>query len=76
MIAAANVSTVERYKLFQEAANMATILDWLNIVTIQNIRRTIIERYKQDLPTWSEVLRTWGEAATVKWGKNGKLGDK
>ena len=76
MMAAADVPIVERYKLFQEAANTATKLDWLNIVTIKNVQRTRIEHYGQDIPTWAEVLRTWGEAGTVKWGKNGKLGDR
>ena len=73
MMSAANVPIVERYKLFQEAANTATKLDWLNVITIKNVTQTRIEHYGQDIPTWAEVLRTWGEAGTVKWGKTGQV---
>ena len=76
MIAVANVPMVECYKLFQEAANTATKIDWLTIITIKNVQQTRIKHYGQDIPSWSGFLRTWGEAGTVKWGKDGKLGDR
>ena len=34
MMTAANVPMIERYRLFQEAANHSTKLDWLTVINI------------------------------------------
>ena len=52
-----------------------TKLDWLQSVTINDVTKTHIEHYGMEMPRFTKYLRTWGEAGTVKSGKNGKLGD-
>ena len=76
MMTGANVPMVERYRLFQEAANHATKLDWLAVVKIGGVKKTRLEHYGMEIPAWSKNLKTWGEAGTVKTGKDGKLGDR
>ena len=76
MMTAANVLMVERYCLFQEAANHSTKLDWLAVVKIGSVKKIRQEHYGMEDPAWSKKLKTWGEAGTVKTGKYGKLGDR
>ena len=76
LLNAANVPMEERYRLFPEAANTVTKLDWLQGVTINGVTKTCIEWYGKSVPKFAKNLRTWGEAGTVKSGKDGKLGDR
>ena len=66
----------ERYRLFAEAANTVTQLDWLQSVTIGDVTKTRVEHYGMQVPKFAKYLRTWGEAGTVKSGKVGKLGNR
>ena len=47
---AANVPMAERYRLFPEAANTLTKLDWLQSVTINDVTKTRIEHYGMQIP--------------------------
>jgi hypothetical protein len=76
LLNAANVPMKERYRLFPEAANTVTKLDWLQGVTIDDVTKTRVEWYGKAIPKFAKHLRTWGEAGTVKSGKDGKLGDR
>ena len=53
-----------------------TKLDWLQSVIIDDVTKTRIEHYGMQMPKFAKNLRTWGEAGTVKSGKDGKLGDR
>ena len=72
---AANVPMKERFRLFPKAANTVTKLDWLQGVRINDVTKTRVEWYGKAVPKFAKHLRTWGEAGTVKSGKDGKLGD-
>ena len=54
MMTAANVPIVERYRLFQEAANHSTKLDWLAVVKIGGVKKTRLEHYRMEIPVWSK----------------------
>ena len=65
-----------RYKLWPECAVTATKLDWLSIVELNGVKKTRVEHYQNLMPNFVQHLRTWGEAGTVKTGKDGKVGDR
>ena len=73
---AANVPMVEQYCLLQEAANLLSKVDWLTVIKMAGRKKTRIEHYGMPIPAWSNNLQTWGEAGTVKTGKDRKLGDR
>ena len=73
---AASVPMTERFQLFPEAANTLTKLDWLQSMTINDLTKTCIEHHDMQMPKFTKYLRTWGEAVTVKSGKDGKLCDR
>ena len=50
MITVANVPMVERYRLFKEAANHATRLDWLTVITLGEEKKTRIKHYRILIP--------------------------
>ena len=72
----ANVPAEARYKLFPDAVNTAVMLDYLTVVEINGVSKTRIEHYGLTIPNWSKHLHKWGEAGTVKTGKDGKIGDR
>ena len=76
MMAAANIPVMYRFLVFEQAANWAVKLDWLTVIKIDGVNKTRIEHYGNEIPTWTLHVRTFGEAGTVKIGKNGKLGDR
>jgi hypothetical protein len=57
---------VDRFKLFREAFQTATMLDGLMLVTIDDVTKTRVEHWSGKVPSFAENLRTWGEAGTVK----------
>jgi len=71
MFNAARIPQSMRHILFPYAAQTATKLDGLSVVTINGITAT---RYKHQMgfePKWTKYLHTWGEARTVSLkGKN------
>ena len=66
MMTAANVPMIERYRLFQEAANHLTKLGWLTVIIIGRERKTRIKHCGMPLPSWSNNLKTSGKAGRVK----------
>ncbi len=72
---AAGVPKERRLDFFPEVIMTITKLDWLKWVTIKGIKKTRIEHYGLPLPRFAQYLCTWGEARTVKTGKDGKSGD-
>jgi hypothetical protein len=73
---AVGVPMERRLELFPEVIMAKTKLDWLKLVTINGIKKIRIEHYGLPLPGFSQYLCTWGEAGTVKTGKDGKTGDQ
>ncbi len=73
---AAGVPRERRLDLFPEVIMTMTKLDWLKLVIINGINKTRIEHYGLPLPRFPQYLRTWGEAGTVKTGKDRKMGDR
>eukprot|EP00957_Ditylum_brightwellii_P109138 8325542-Ditylum_brightwellii.AAC.1 len=63
---AANVPERVMYKLFREAFTYTTMLDWLTIITLDNMTKTRVEHWNWSLPWWCRTLRTWGKAGVVK----------
>ena len=55
-----------KYKLIQEAIKIATKLDGLVVMTINNVTQTRYEHFGIDLPKFAKYLWTWGEAGVVK----------
>jgi hypothetical protein len=77
--AAMHVAGVPREKRLVfplEVIMTMTKLDWLNLVIINGVNKTRIEHYGLPLPRFAQYLRTWGEARTIKTGKDGKTGDR
>ena len=70
-----NVPRDSCYKLFGEVVKTATKLDSLVIVDIDGIKKTWVKHYAKILPRWVNHMRTFGEAGTVRTGKDGKVGD-
>ena len=64
-----------RYALFAECTCTATKLDWATPITLKGVTKTRIEHFGMKIPKFFGQLRTWGEAGTVKTGKDGKVGD-
>ena len=58
MMTVANVPMVEHYRLFQEAANHSTKLDWLAVVKIGGVKKTRLEHYGMEIPAWSKHLKS------------------
>ena len=73
---AANVPLAQRYKLFCEAACTAAKLDWLTTINLKGVEKARIEHFGMKIPGFAKHLRTWGEAGTIKTGKDGKVGDR
>eukprot|EP00957_Ditylum_brightwellii_P004659 354387-Ditylum_brightwellii.AAC.1 len=63
---AANMPERVMYKLFMETFTCAAMLDWLTIITLDNVTKTQDEHWNGSLPWWCRALRTWGEAEVVK----------
>ena len=79
MMTAANVPMRERYLLFREAINTATMLDGLVVECIDGKEATRYKHfYGTENPAWAKHLRTWGEAGTVKTvtANEAKLADR
>lgn len=76
MLNAARVPIKQRYRLFPEAALTSTKLDWLSVAEVNGVVKTRIEHYGSEIPHFAKHLHTWGEAGTVKTGKDGKVGDR
>ena len=76
MMNQANIPRVLRYALFPSVTIMATKLDWLTVIDLEGVAKTRIEHFQGKLPAFAKHLRTWGEAGTVKMGKDGKVGDR
>ena len=75
-MSAANVPQAVRYKLFRDCSLTMTKLDWLTVIHLDGVSKTRIEHWGNKVPQFAEHLRTWGEAGTVKTGKDGKSGDR
>ena len=43
---------------------------------IDGVAKSIIEHCEHPFPAWTLHMRTFGEAGTVKIGKNGNIGDR
>ncbi len=66
---AANILQEQRYKLFSECAMTMPKLDWINIVEIDGVIKTLIVHFGYGLPKLDHYLHTWGEAGTNKLEK-------
>jgi hypothetical protein len=73
---AAEVPRDRRLEFFPEVVMTTTKLDWLKLITIKKVKKTRIEHYGLPLPSFTQYLRTWGEAGIMKTGKVGKIGDR
>jgi hypothetical protein len=69
---AAEVPRNRRLDFFAEVIMTMTKLDWLNLITINKVKKTRIEHYGLPLPNFTKYLLTWGEAGIIKTGKDGK----
>jgi hypothetical protein len=76
MMNAAQLSDKDRFKLWAEVVKTATFLNNLNPVTVNGITKTRWEHAGHSLPSWTKNLLTFGEARTVKEGKQGKVLDR
>ena len=72
----ANVPGDMWYKLWPDCINCITKMDWLTVIELDGIKKTRCEHYCGKLPKYAPYLRTWGEAGTVKIGKQGKVNDR
>ncbi len=68
---AAGVPRERRSDFFPEVIMIMTKLDWLKLTTINGVKKTKIEHYGLPLPIFAQYLCTWGEAGTIKTGKDG-----
>jgi hypothetical protein len=76
MMNAAQLSDKDRFKLWAEVVKTATFLNNLVPVTVNGITKTRWEHAGHSLPSWTKNLWTFGEAGTVKEGKQGKVLDR
>ena len=73
MLISANLPQEVRFRLCKEAFNCATHLSNL---AINKDGKSRYELFHNNKPKYAMYLREWGEAGTVKTGKNGKVGDR
>ncbi len=64
-----------RLGFFPEVIMTMTKLDWLKLITVNEVKKTRIEHYGLPLPNFTRYLCTWGEAGIIKTSKDGKNGD-
>ncbi len=76
MMNAVQIPKSERFKLWSEAATTVTALDNLIPVTWNGISKTRYEHAGFKIPKFVKHLRTFGEAGTVKNGKDGNAGNR
>ena len=80
MMTAAHVPMSERYLIFREAINTATMLDGLIVECVDGTEATRYQHFYgvKKNPAWAAHLRTWGEAGTVKTvsSNEAKLADR
>ena len=62
----ANVPMEQRYNLFSEVAQFATMLDKMVLTEVNRETKMRLEHFGNKLPEWTKVMRTWGEAGVVK----------
>jgi hypothetical protein len=72
---AAGVPREKRFDFFPEVIMTMTKLDWLKLITINEVKKTRIEHYGLPLPRFTQYLCTWGEAGIIKTRTDGKTGD-
>jgi hypothetical protein len=65
-MSAAYIPMKIRYKVWIKAFQHATDLDGLVVTTIKGKEASRYEHWNNQLPKWSNHLRTWGESGTVK----------
>ena len=70
-----NIPRVIRHKLLGKVSKTATKLDSLSLVEIDGVKKTCVEHYANIIPRWVKHTRTFGEAGTVRIGKDGKVGN-
>ena len=51
-------------------------LNSLVMVEINEANKACVEHYANIIPRWVKFMRTFGEAGTVRTGKDGKVGDR
>jgi hypothetical protein len=73
---AAGAPRESRLDFFPEVIMTMTKLDWLKLITINEVKKPRIEHYGLPLPIFIQHLRTWGEVGIIKTGKDGKTGDR
>jgi hypothetical protein len=66
LMARANIPTKVRYQVWKEAFKVATLLDGLTVTTLDGQTATRYVHWAGENPKFSQHLRTWGEAGTVK----------
>lgn len=78
LLAAANVPTKYRYKLFRSAFETASKVGNLRTRTVNGKLATRYEHFMGANPSFAQHLRTWGEAGTVKLKskKTAKIADR
>ncbi len=76
MMNAAQLTDKDRFKLWAEVVKTATFLNNLVPVTINGVTKMRWEHSGHKLPSWTKNLWTFGEAGTVKEGKQGKVLDR
>jgi hypothetical protein len=76
MMNAAQLFEKDRFKLWAEVVKTATFLNNLVLVTLNGVTKTRWEHAGYSLPSWTKNLWTFGEAGTVKEGKQGKVLDR
>lgn len=68
MMAAVNLPSTVKAKLFKEAFVTATVLDGLATVELDGVTKSRYEWFHGNAPKFAEKLRTWGEAkSTMGW---------
>jgi hypothetical protein len=62
---AAEVPRNRRLEFFPEVIMTMTKLDWLKLITVNNVKKTRIEHYGLPLLNFTRYLHTWREAGII-----------
>jgi hypothetical protein len=76
MMKAGQLSEKDRFKLWAEVVETAMFLNNFVSVTVNGVTKTRWEHVGHSLSSWTKNLWTFGEAGTVKEGKQGKVLDR
>jgi hypothetical protein len=65
-----------RLDFFPQVIMTMTKLEWLKLITINEVKKTGTKHYGLPLPRFTQYLHTWGEAGIIKTRKDGRTGEQ